>query len=77
MICRVCFIILLPIHTYTDVKTLVKKGSRVAQRDWLGHNSIFYAVKNNNPVILEALLQGSEERLNPNEQFTVSLLSKG
>lgn len=49
----------------------MKSGARVSQKDWLGNDSIFYAIKNSNPAILEALLKYSHEKINLDERFTV------
>jgi hypothetical protein len=50
---------------------MVKNGARVSQKDWLGNDSIFYAIKNSNPAILEVLLKYSHEKINLDERFTV------
>jgi ankyrin repeat protein len=56
---------------------MVKNGARVAQKDWLGNDSIFYAIKNSNPAILEVLLKYSQEKINLDERFTVRYCFSG
>jgi len=58
-------------YLFLGVKALVRKGAKVSQKDWLGNDPIFYAIKSSNPMILEALIRGSQEELNLDEQFTV------
>jgi len=54
-----------------SVKALMKKGATASQKDWLGSNAIFYTIKSSNSAILEALIKGSLDPVDLDEQFTV------
>jgi len=55
-----------------SVKALMKKGAVASQKDWLGNNAMFYTIRSSNAAILEALIKGSLDGINLDEQFTIA-----
>jgi hypothetical protein len=49
---------------------LIRQGADPTQRDWFGYDSIFYAIKNSNPTLLEIILGYSNE-IDLDQRFTV------